>query len=402
MALNAVATVFDSETADHGGDGSLRRGVMLTAGHAVEGGDAGGGDQAPALTALFHVGHGLAQREEHPIEVDGQDVAPLVRRHLVEAGHTGAYPRIGETGVDLAEYGQRFFERQRDAFLVGDVTSDGVRLTPMGDQLFLGGFVLVGVAAPDTDRCAGGGKTPRHAEPDSAITAGYDGHAACEIEELCHGASQHDTAGGSPPGCIRSVPAPGLRHHLGATAVPTDDKERWNLKYRGDGVLTEPSGFLLEMRHLLPRQGQALDVAGGTGRNAIVLARRGLDTTIADVSDVALRRAADDGARAGVRLSTVEIDLEKDPLPEGPWDVVLVFHYLYRLLFPDIVRALAPAGVLVAALATTRNRERNEKPPMAYLLDEGELVSLIGNLGVIHYEESWRDDRHEARLVARR
>ena len=181
-----------------------------------------------------------------------------------------------------------------------------------------------------------------------------------------------------------------------------DDKERWNLRYLGDDVVRDPSPFLTEMLHLLPRRGRAIDVAGGTGRNAIVIARRGLDTTVVDVSDVALRRARDDAARAGVVVETLELDLEAEPLPEGPWDVVLVFHYLYRLIFPAITRQLAPGGVLIASIATTRNRERNEKPPLAHLLDEGELPTLIGSLGVVHYEESWRDDRHEARIVAKR
>lgn len=184
--------------------------------------------------------------------------------------------------------------------------------------------------------------------------------------------------------------------------MATEDRERWNLRYRDQEVLTEPSAFLVDMLHLLPRRGRALDVGGGNGRNAIVVARRGLDTTVADISDVALRRAVTDGTRAGVRLHTIETDLETDPFPVGPWDVVLVFHYLQRLLFPEIATGLAPGGLLVASLATVRNRERNERPPLPYLLDEGELPGLIDHLGIVHYEESWRDDRHEARLVARR
>lgn len=180
------------------------------------------------------------------------------------------------------------------------------------------------------------------------------------------------------------------------------ERDKWNARYLGDEVNTQPSGFLLDMLQFIPRTGRALDVAGGAGRNAIVLAKRGLDTTIGDISEVGLERAVEDGKRAGVRLTTVRVDLEADPLPEGPWDVILLFHYLNRLLFPAIEQALAPSGVLVVSIATVRNRERNEKPPPSHLLDEGELPTLIGDLGVIHYEEGWRDDRHEARLVARR
>lgn len=180
------------------------------------------------------------------------------------------------------------------------------------------------------------------------------------------------------------------------------ERDKWNARYATDDVLTDPSPFLLDMLHFVPRRGRALDVAGGAGRNAIVLARRGLETTVADISAVALERAQADGRLAGVQLNTVEIDLAAEPLPDGPWDAVLVFHYLNRLVLSAIADQLAPGGVLVASIATTRNRERNERPPPPHLLNEGELPGLIGDLGVVHYEESWRDDRHEARLVARR
>ena len=180
------------------------------------------------------------------------------------------------------------------------------------------------------------------------------------------------------------------------------ERDKWNARYLSGNVLTEPSAFLVDMLQFVPRRGKALDVAGGAGRNAILLARRGLDTTIVDISEVGLQRAVEDGKRAGVHLTTVEADLETDPLPEGPWDCVVVFHYLNRLLLASLETILAPGGVLVVSIATTRNRERNEKPPPPHLLDEGELPSLIGDLGVVHYEEGWRDDRHEARLVARR
>ena len=186
------------------------------------------------------------------------------------------------------------------------------------------------------------------------------------------------------------------------TDVSEFEREKWDTRYGGDEVATDPSPFLLDMLKFVPRRGRALDVAGGAGRNAIVLAKRGLDTTIADISEVGLARAEAAATQAGVRLHTIAVDLTEEPLPDGPWDVVLVFHYLNRLIFPAIEERLAPGGVLITSIATIRNRERNERPPASHLLDEGELPALIGGLGVVHYEETWRDDRHEARLVARR
>ncbi|HEX9052362.1 MAG TPA: methyltransferase domain-containing protein, partial [Anaeromyxobacter sp.] len=77
------------------------------------------------------------------------------------------------------------------------------------------------------------------------------------------------------------------------------DRERWNARYAEEAETPAPSPFLLSLDDVLPRRGRALDVAGGSGRNALWLARRGLDVTLADVSDVALARAARAARDAG-------------------------------------------------------------------------------------------------------
>ena len=53
---------------------------------------------------------------------------------------------------------------------------------------------------------------------------------------------------------------------------------------RSDG----PGPVLVESGDLLPDSGIVLDVAGGTGRNALWLAAAGLTVTLVDVSEVAL------------------------------------------------------------------------------------------------------------------
>jgi len=191
---------------------------------------------------------------------------------------------------------------------------------------------------------------------------------------------------------------------------PPDDRERWNDRYRGvhptDGAV--PSDTAQGLAALLPPRGRALDVAGGPGADAVWLAGRGLDTTLVDVSDEALRIAAARAADAGVALRTVRADLTVDPLPAGPWDVVLVRHYLQRDLFPVLAVALAPGGLLCACVATRRNLERHERPSARFLVEPGELADLVAgaDLEVVRAVERWTgpgpDGRHEAVVVARR
>jgi tellurite methyltransferase len=186
-----------------------------------------------------------------------------------------------------------------------------------------------------------------------------------------------------------------------------DGPERWDERYRGmDPELAGPSDFVASLRDLLPGAGTALDVAGGPGGDAVLLAAAGLTTTLVDASAEAVRIATLLAAQRGVALRTVVADLEVDPLPAGPWDVVVCRHYLQRNLFPAMVAALAPGGLLCVCIATTRNLERHPRPGRRFLLDEQELPRLVDGLEIVRSSEGWTEPgpqgRHEARVVARR
>ena len=185
--------------------------------------------------------------------------------------------------------------------------------------------------------------------------------------------------------------------------APVDDREKWNARYREEEAPSPPSSFLVGLDAVLPRRGRALDVAGGTGRHALWLARRGLETTLADVSEIALEKAAAAARREGLTLQTPQIDLLASPLPAGPWDLILCAYFLHRPLFAAFAAALAPGGWLVVAHATRSNLSRHPRPGPEYLLEDGELPTLVRDLEVIRSEEGWLESgRHEARIVARK
>src|SRR5262245_46952776 len=81
--------------------------------------------------------------------------------------------------------------------------------------------------------------------------------------------------------------------------------------------------------------------------------------------------AGERAALADVAVQTIEIDLEREPLEARPFDLIVSICYLCRSLFAEFQRLLAAGGTLVVIQPTKRNLERNEKPPAAYLLDEG-------------------------------
>jgi SAM-dependent methyltransferase len=188
--------------------------------------------------------------------------------------------------------------------------------------------------------------------------------------------------------------------------MATEDRDRWNDRYRGRHGHPSASDFVQSLADVLPAAGRALDVAGGAGGDALWLAARGLDVTLVDVSDEALRIGAAAAAAAGLPLTTRRIDLETAPAPDGRWAVVLVRHYLQRSLLPGLADALAPGGLLCVCIATRRNLERHDRPSARFLLEPGELPALVPGLEHVRWTEGWTDPgpdgRHEARLVARR
>jgi SAM-dependent methyltransferase len=177
----------------------------------------------------------------------------------------------------------------------------------------------------------------------------------------------------------------------------------WDLRYRDRPVPAEPSAFVVdELSPFLRSPGRALDLAGGAGRHSIWLARRGWDVTLVDASERALELATKRAHEIGVDIALGHADLTVDIPPDGPWDLILIIHYLQRSLFPLAIDRLAGDGLLAFSIATVRNLERRERPPRRFLLEEGEAPSLAEGLEVLLYEEGWStEDRHEARLVAR-
>jgi len=161
---------------------------------------------------------------------------------------------------------------------------------------------------------------------------------------------------------------------------------------------TGPSSWLVENADLLPRGGDMLDLACGRGRHALLMAGAGYSVRAIDrdVEKIASLRA--DAERLSLPLTAETLDLEKEGLDLGAsiCDLLLVVHYLHRPLFPAIVRALRPGGLLLYETYTIDQAARGHPTNEAFLLRHGELRSLVAPLAILRE----RDGEFEGRMVA--
>src|SRR4029078_12548906 len=81
--------------------------------------------------------------------------------------------------------------------------------------------------------------------------------------------------------------------------------------------------------------------------------------------------------------------------PRQEYDVILVFFYLHRPLFPALIDSLKPNGVLSYETFTIDNYLRHRPPRRwEFCLAQNELLRLTSNLRVLSYDEGEHDGSH--------
>lgn len=166
-----------------------------------------------------------------------------------------------------------------------------------------------------------------------------------------------------------------------------------------------PAQFLVEQLHRLPR-GRALDVASGMGRHSLYLASHGYQVDAIDQDNHALEQLSADAQTRNLNtVVTRTLDLEQPPpfapdLGKEVYEVIIVFFYLYRPLFPCLIEALKPGGVLMYETFTTDNHVHHHHPKrLEFCLAPNELLRLTPSLRVLHYDEGGHTNSRTSSLA---
>jgi tellurite methyltransferase len=188
-----------------------------------------------------------------------------------------------------------------------------------------------------------------------------------------------------------------------------DEKASWNKKYsEGSHSSLDPDPFLVSAYDEFlfdTTPGLALDIAGGVGRHAIWLAQHGWRVKLLDIAEVGIKQAEEHAKRVGTSrsISTEVCDLNTmHDLGREQYDLVVVFFFLQRELFPALLAALKQGGFLIYKTYTAEQKHFAGGPshPM-FLLEPNELLWAFSSLRILYYHETVQE-KGLAELVARK
>ena len=165
------------------------------------------------------------------------------------------------------------------------------------------------------------------------------------------------------------------------------DRERWDERYANPISSLNKAPNSLLARYVPPAApGQcALELACGLGHNALWLAEHGYRVEALDISLRALRHARTRAQGQGLHnITFIVADLDHFPLPRCVYDIVSVFRFLDRRLFPILVDRVRPGGMVIYQTLNVRFLEKHPTSNPAHMLQIDELPGYFPGWTVLH------------------
>ena len=169
-----------------------------------------------------------------------------------------------------------------------------------------------------------------------------------------------------------------------------DDQIRWDRQYAERQTKQDAALFLraiFESQHWDVPAGRALDIACGSGRNALFLAEKGFEITGVDISAVALALAEQRAQQKSLSILWRQADLENYTIEAAAYDLIVNIDYLQRSLLPAMKAALKTGGYIIFDTYLIDQQAIGQPKNPDYLLRHNELLDSFRDFRVLHYRE---------------
>jgi tellurite methyltransferase len=162
-----------------------------------------------------------------------------------------------------------------------------------------------------------------------------------------------------------------------------------------------PSLFLLENIAILPK-GRALDIAMGSGRNALFLAANGFEVEGVDISETSVAKALQSAKEEGIVLKALAADLETNyRIKSDYYDLIICFNYLQHSLTSQIKEGLKHGGMVVFETFIIDQTQFGRPNNPDFLLKHNELLDMFRDFRCLRYREGVIENRKAiASLIA--
>jgi len=180
--------------------------------------------------------------------------------------------------------------------------------------------------------------------------------------------------------------------------IAIEDKIKWDEKYKQNPDLLKKRPASQKLIQVLNHisQGKVLEIACGTGRNSIYLAQNGFDIDAFDISSVALNTLNEKGFS---NIHTKQVDLEKYPLPNDYYNLIVMTNYLDRELIPTLCSSLKKDGFIFIETYMEHPSNTKKHSNNNFLLQANELKTFFNtDFQVIEYDEFDNESYEQFRM----
>ncbi len=180
------------------------------------------------------------------------------------------------------------------------------------------------------------------------------------------------------------------------------DVQGWNERYRSrersaEDLEASATPLVVNTASKL-KPGRALDLACGSGRNAIWLAEHGWNVTAVDGASAAIAVLRERTGDKNLKVDAHVADLRNSGfvIERNAFDLVVICYYLQRDLFGPAKAGVRPGGALLAIVHMTEGDEQ----PTEHRLRLGKLSGYFKGWEILHSYEGPPEDTAHRRAVA--